>query len=236
MDKTSLGNRMKSYEQVPAQKLVRRMPVLMRLDGKAFHTFTRGLEKPYSMSLREAMVDTARELVSGIQGAVFAYIQSDEISILIKDWTTLSTDSWYDNKVQKMVSVSASIATAAFNDCFQHPSKSSLALFDSRVWNLPKEEVANYFIWRQQDATRNSINMLGQDNFSHKSLQGKNVSAVQDMLMGLTPPINWNDQSTWAKRGSCVLRSTTEESTSIVADNEIPIFTANREYIEHLLD
>jgi len=164
------------------------------------------------------------------------YTQSDEISILLNDWKGLKTDQWFDGNIQKIVSISASMATAYFNDCMQaHNAAASeifqqdlaLAFFDARVFNIPKEEVANYFVWRQQDATRNSINMLGQFYFSHKDLQGKNTDQVQEMLFS-KHGVNWNDIPTWQKRGYCASRDE--------MDNDIPIFTQDRNYIEQHLE
>lgn len=244
MEKSGLGDRMKRYEDVNRHFLTRRVPVIIRLDGKAFHSFTKGLERPFDELLHHVMVNTAAELVSQIQGAVLAYTQSDEISILIRDWDTLNTDAWFDYNIQKTVSVSASIATAEFNVEWNKRTNKT-ALFDSRVFNIPKEDVCNYFIWRQQDASRNSVNTLAQSLFSHKELHGKNISQVQDMLM-LQKGINWNDCKTWQKRGTCVYR--TKDNTvylgvtdpvsksHIMKDFEIPIFTQDRQYIErHLI-
>lgn len=230
MDKSSLGDRMKGYEGIPKLNLMRRTPVIIRLDGKAFHTWTRQLRsidgslnnEPYGNVMHDYMIRTVEYLMDNIQNAVFAYSQSDEISILLNDWTKLTTDQWFGGAVQKITSVSASMATAAFNK----DSDLALGLFDSRVFNIPKEEVANYFVWRQQDATRNSIQMLGQFYFSHKQMHGKNVSNVQDMLMEKYQQ-NWNDIATRKKRGFCV--------TTDGYDNEIPIFTQDREYIEKWL-
>lgn len=242
MDKTKLGDRMKNFERLTQNNLMPKTPAIIRLDGKAFHTFTRGLQKPYSRDLREAMNDTALSLVNQIQGAVFAYVQSDEISILLRDWDKLTTDAWFDGKIQKIVSISAAIATATFNREFSHPSFESPALFDSRVFNLPFNEVTNYFIWRQRDAERNSVNMLGQFYFSHKQLQGKNVSQVQDMLMTeLDEPVNWNNIATWAKRGSCVVSDIEVKESGkprrvVYVDDEIPVFTQDRQYIEKYLE
>jgi len=232
MDKTSLGDRMKKYETVSKTKLLRRTPVIIRLDGKAFHTWTRQLskvdtllkEEPYSSVMHGYMAATTEFLMDNIQNAVFSYSQSDEISILLNDWKKLNTDQWFDGGIQKIASVSASMATVAFNA----GSIFSPALFDSRVFNVPKEEVVNYFIWRQQDATRNSINMLGQFHFSHKDLQGKNVSQVQDMLMAEYGK-NWNDIDTWKKRGFCV-------TSDHGYDPNIPIFTQARLYIEKYME
>lgn len=239
MKKDTLGDRMKGYEAVTQTKLMKRTPVVIRLDGKAFHTFTRGLEKPFDTNLNTAMVQTMMALCGGIQGSMFAYTQSDEISILLQDWASFETDGWYDYKIQKMVSVAASIATATFNSVYQHPTKDTPALFDARIFNLPFEEVTNYFVWRQQDAVRNSINSLAQANFSHKALQGLNVSQVQDKLM-LEKGINWNDVPTKFKRGVCVrmemgLDDMNYPTSELHADYECPIFTQDRAYIESML-
>lgn len=248
MDKTSIGNRMKAYERVTKAKLMRRTPVIIRLDGKAFHTWTNCLTRldaslvnsPFSDMMHDCMSSTANELVGRIQNATISYTQSDEISILLNDWKSLKTEQWFDGNIQKIVSISASMATAYFNDSMQRHTFNTdidnrdipLAFFDSRVFNIPKEEVANYFVWRQQDATRNSINMLGQFYFSHKELQGKNTNQVQDMLMmslghGGPLNINWNDLDIWKKRGYCATRD--------YMDDAIPIFTQDREYIERHL-
>lgn len=241
MKNDSLGDRMKRYEGTTSAQLMRRTPVIIRIDGKAFHTFTRGLDKPFDQSLHEAMVTTMARLCGNIQGAVFAYTQSDEISILLQDWEKHTTDAWFDYKIQKMTSIAASIATAAFNGYYKHPSKTDFALFDARVFNIPFEEVTNYFVWRQQDAVRNSINALGQAHFSHKSLQGKNVNQVQDMLIQ-EKGINWNDVPTRFKRGVCVVEEfyATGDKGEIVripkVDSEIPIFTQDRNYVERHLD
>ena len=229
MDKTSLGDRMKSYEVTSKFKLLKRTPTIIRLDGKAFHTWTKQLKhiepslkhEPFSDFLHSCMVRTALFLIKNIQNAVLAYSQSDEISILLNDWKSVKTDQWFDGKIQKISSVSASFATGAFNRGL--PYHMDLAFFDSRVFNLPFDEVVNYFIWRQQDATRNSINMLGQYYFSHKDLQEKNTSVVQDMLMK-EYNINWNDLDVWKKRGFCVSKEGVDEN--------IPIFTQDRYYIE----
>ena len=253
MKNDSLGDRMKGYENVSKLKLTNRTPVILRLDGKAFHTWTRQLKNvddslhytPFSLRMNQAMAGTTELLVRNIQNAVFGYTQSDEISILLNDWKTLTTDQWFGNTIQKMVSVSASMATVYFNEAFADENFSA-GMFDARIFNIPREEVTNYFIWRQQDATRNSINMLGQFYFSHKELQGKNVSQVQDMLMA-GPGVNWNDLSNWKKRGTCVTRGVRRPlysngglegyapATGIQIDQAIPIFTADRNYVERFL-
>jgi len=244
MDKTSIGNRMKAYEKVATTKLTRRTPVIIRLDGKAFHTWTKVLPyldvsletSPFSEMMHDCMSITAYDLVNTIQNATITYTQSDEISILLNDWKGLKTDQWFDGGIQKIVSISASMATAYFNSRMQKHNREALpidrqnlspAFFDARAFNIPKEEVANYFIWRQQDATRNSINMLGQRYFSHKQLQNKNTDQVQEMLFA-EHGVNWNDIPTWQKRGYCSMQNNVDDS--------IPIFTKDRNYIEqHLL-
>lgn len=233
MDKTSLGDRMKEYEAVPHIKLTKRMPLLIRVDGKAFHTFTKKFDKPFDLELSDVMKEVAEYLVKSIQGAKLAYTQSDEISILITDYDQINTSSWYDKKLQKIVSVSAAMATMKFMECLRDKKINAdklindYVLFDSRAWVMPMNEVTNYFIWRQKDATRNSVQMLGRAHFSHKQLQGLKNPQIQDKLM-LEKQVNWNDIPTRFKRGLCVVR----EGRDIVTDLEIPIFTADREYID----
>lgn len=229
MKNDSLGDRMKGYENVTNMRLMSRTPVIIRLDGKAFHTFTRGLDKPFDHGLNMAMASTMEHLCNSLQGAIFGYTQSDEISILLQDWATFTTDGWYDYKIQKMVSVAASIATAHFNSIYSHPIKTELALFDARIFNVPFEEVENYFIWRQNDCTRNSINSVARANFSHKELQGVSVAGVHDKLM-LERGINWNDFETRYKRGVCFRNPISSEGSGVL-DFDCPIFTQERNYV-----
>lgn len=239
----ALGTRMKEfYEQVPKTRLTRRTPVAIRLDGKAFHTFTRGFGKPFDDVLAATMMNTMKYLCENIQGCVFGYTQSDEITLILIDYQTLNTDAWFNYEVQKMCSISASMATLAFNKYFplaiedrknyitlknlfkseddkktdfEETYKKALdkgAMFDSRCFNIPKEEVANLIYWRQLDASRNSIQMVGQANFSQAELEGKSCNDIQDMLM-TQKGINWNDFPTYCKRGSCCVRVPSEEPT-----------------------
>lgn len=251
----SLGDRMKNnYENRAKTYLVRRMPVIIRLDGKAFHSFTKGLKKPYDEIFHNIMNETMRYLCENIQGCKLGYTQSDEITLLLTDYDTLTTDAWFDNNVQKICSVSASMATMAFNKYFRFYRDGYLdsvaalqdfdtesdylntlykciekgAMFDSRCFNIPEDEVTNCFLWRQNDATRNAIQMLGQCNFSHKELHGKSCNDIQDMLM-LQKGINFNDMPTEFKRGVCCRR---DESGKWMLDKEIPIFTQDRDYVE----
>lgn len=181
MDKSSLGDRMKdAYEARSRTYLTRRTPVILRLDGKAFHTFTRGCDKPFDQKLIDAMTTTAQYLVDNIQGARLSYTQSDEISILLCDYDRHETHAWFDYQVQKMCSVAASMATAMFNKAYE---SNALAMFDCRAFILPKEEVSNYFLWRYQDWARNSVSMVAQSMFSHKTLQHKNVVEMERMIL-----------------------------------------------------
>lgn len=252
----TLEQRMKEYENVNRFYLTRRTPIIIRIDGRAFHTFCKGFKKPYDRIFAESMQATALNLCKNIEGCKLAYTQSDEISLLLTDYDELETQAWFDKNLQKIVSISASLATLYFNKSFKDLSeqwferyyeawnnskeddkyfetlcnRQFTATFDSRAFCLPKEEVANYYIWRQKDATRNSINSLAQANFSHKSLQGLNVNQVQDKLVN-EKGINWNDQLTEFKRGICCIK--TEEGWKI--DKEIPVFTEDRNYIERLI-
>ena len=231
-----LGTRMKTfYEQIPKTKLMRRTPVIIRIDGKAFHTFTRGFQKPFDEVLIQTMQETTKYLCENIQGCVLGYTQSDEISLVLIDYQRFETSAWFDYEIQKMCSIAASMATMAFNKCFaknitdwisknapsfheawHNPEYETLyhaylnaskkgAMFDARVFNIPKEEVTNCIYWRQLDASRNSIQMVGQDNFSHKELQNKSCNDIQDMLK-TQKGINWNDFPTYLKRGSCCIK------------------------------
>lgn len=275
-----LGKRMKEfYEQVPKTRLVRRMPVAIRIDGKAFHSFTKGFKRPFDDLLIHCMQETTKYLCSNIQGCVLGYTQSDEITLILVDYKTLDSSAWFDNEVQKICSISASMATMAFNRIFRskidemrddvfeawnvpdetyqlmekyEKALEKGAMFDARCFNIPKEEVTNLIYWRQLDATRNSIQMVGQANFSHKELHGKSCNMIQDMLM-TEKNINWNDFPAHKKRGSCCVKSNitvtgatviengevetnTIERPHWYIDNEIPIFKGeDRQYIDKLI-
>lgn len=210
MDKTSLGDRMKSYEKVTTNiKLMPRTPVVIRLDGKAFHTYTKRCYKPYDKDLSEVREQTLKYLCENIQGVIFGYSQPDELSLVLKDWDTYDTQGWFDNKLQKLCSVSSSICTYAFNllaagldgERTKGPDKFTMpALFDSRVFNLPKEEVVNYLIWRQQDCERKSFQMLAQNLYPHKELQ--NLSHPQLLTkIAQEKGIIWGNMPNKQKRG-----------------------------------
>ena len=219
--KDALGDRMKDfYEDRTRTKLARRTNTIIRIDGKAFHTYTKGLKRPFDGGLMEDMNKTTEFLCQNIQGAKFGYVQSDEISILITDYDDISTHAWFDGNLQKMASIAASLATAKFNQLRMARStwegsdvagsldqddieNFKLAMFDARVFQIPyQEEVINYFIWRQQDATRNSISSVAQSLYSHKELNGKKTDELQEMIF--QKGINWNDYSPREKRGSLI--------------------------------
>lgn len=209
----NLGMRMKeNYENRSKTYLIRRMPVAIRIDGRAFHTFTKGFEKPFDSILQNSMIQTMEYLVENIQGAKFGYCQSDEITILLTDYDTLETAAWFDYSVQKLCSISASMATLAFNRIFRNlvdahcdrldaldarfgkyeysllEALKQGAMFDARAFNIPKEEAGNLIVWRWMDAKRNSIQMAGQAFFSHKELQGKNQKDICQMLADIHQP------------------------------------------------
>lgn len=277
-----LGKRMKEYyEQISKTKLMRRCPVILRIDGRAFHTLCRSFDKPFDDILIKTMQDTMKYLCENIEGCVLGYTQSDEISLLLIDYKKLNTAAWFDYEVQKLCSISASMATLAFNKFFydnvefsfqekcakinekitnkeinseeaepmfdkledeyydKYYSKCNRAMFDSRCFNIPKEEITNYFYWRQLDATRNSTQMVGQANFSHKELQNKSCNDIQNMLL-TEKDINCNVLRTYKKRGSCCVKKEYAQDdiirTKWVVDNNIPIFKGeDRCYINDLV-
>lgn len=213
--KNNYENRNKTY-------LTRRTPVIIRLDGKKFSQYTKGLDKPFDKGLIQDMQNTAIYLCQNIQGVKCAYTQSDEISLLLTDYDTLTTDAWFDYNVQKICSVSASLATAKFNllrlnrilkkeDNLTMIQEGyfpiiTLANFDSRCFNIPKEGVNNYFIARQKDAVKNSVSMLAQSLYSHSELHKKNWSDMQEMCF--QKGHNWNDLHFSKKRGSFIVKNT----------------------------
>lgn len=251
----SLGDRMKRYESVSKNYLMRRQPAIIRIDGVAFHTFTKGFEKPFDDNLINIMQSTMLYLCENVQGCVIGYAQSDEISLVLCDYQKLDTDVWFGYNVQKLTSVSASLATFIFNRDFTTLTESlyvssdeldetvnnmSLeqyydnlrtaahkgAMFDARAFTVPIEEVNNYLLWRQRDATRNSIQALGQSLYSHKELEGISNKALQDKMFS-EKGVNWNDIPTCKKRGSCCIY----KDGKWCIDYEIPIFSQYPDYV-----
>lgn len=224
--KDKLGDRMKhNYEQAFNFRLPARMPIIMRLDGKCFHTFTKGMNKPFDEQLVSRMNCVATYLLNKISGAQVAYVQSDEISILIHNYKRLDSQGWFDNEVQKMTSISAAMASFYMSSMYCQE-----VLFDSRVFTLPEAEVNNYFVWRQKDALRNSISMVSQAFFSHKELQNKNVKQMKDMLE--VRGKKWENYPLSCQRGSCVVR---QPNGIIYFDDSIPLFTQDHNYIDKFL-
>jgi tRNA(His) 5'-end guanylyltransferase len=277
MKNKSLKERMKNYEVRERGYLTPRTNTIIRLDGKGFSKFTKGLNKPFDMGFVEDMQLTAKYLCENIQGCKMAYVASDEISLWLTDYDTLTTESWYDGQIQKITSISASHAASKFNQLrmirmcsnnggdfqFDIISKEDLeniklADFDSRVFQIPElEEVVNYFLFREQHTTRNSISMLAQEHFSPKQLKGKSGNEMQDMLMK-EKGINWNDIPVSCKRGSCVVKrkivtNMNVNSFNIMADGNIssmgkgtirnkwtiedaPIFSKDRNYVKNIIE
>jgi tRNA(His) guanylyltransferase len=227
----NLGDRMKRYEGVTKTALMPRTPAIIRVDGKAFHTWTKGLDRPFDTKFYIAMARTARLLVDNIQGAVFAYGQSDEISIFLKDYATLDTDAWFGGSVQKIASVSASMATAYFNSTAQElgmlNDDRGFALFDSRVFALPTHEVTNYYVWRQKDFMRNSVQMAARHYLGHGACQGLKRQDMIDAMRELESPFDWyRDLAAVYQRGFFYQRDL--EKVSL----DIPEFTECRDFIE----
>jgi tRNA(His) guanylyltransferase len=218
------------YEDRSRFMLPRRTYTIIRVDGKAFHSFTRHCEKPNDADLAQALDYAAAELCREAQGSCFAYVQSDEISVLLTDFALPTTEAWFDGNLQKIVSVSASVVTAAFAADYSDDERT--AHFDARVFTIPDPvEVENYFIWRQQDAVRNSIQGLAQAHFSAKQMHGVNTSAAQEMLFR-EKGINWNDTPAYWKRGRCIVYT---EGAGWRIDSEIPTFTADRDYLRRMI-
>ena len=280
MDTSDLAKRMKDYEMRDRYFLQKRIPVAIRVDMRAGHTFTRGFKRPFDYIFMKSMQETAKYMCENMGNAKFAYVQSDEITIILTDYDTLETDCWFNYRTDKLCSISASMATMAFNKYFAEnvaneilEYKTSMvpqcveiqqeikkyhdtlraavnkgAMFDARCFNIPKEEVTNLIYWRQLDASRNSIQMVGQANFSHNELQNKSCNDIQDMLM-LQKNINWNDFPTYQKRGSCVVKSDEKETitednigtkmtirSKWIIDKEMPILKGkDRAYIDKLV-
>ena len=274
MDTSDLAKRMKDYEMRDRYFLQKRIPVAIRVDMRAGHTFTRGFKRPFDDIFMKSMQETSKYMCENMGNAKLAYVQSDEITIILVDYDTLETDCWFNYRTDKLCSISASIATMAFNKFFDNNVREYInkimpnalsplaitymqavdkgAMFDARCFNIPKEEVTNLIYWRQLDATRNSIQMVGQANFSHQELQNKTCNMIQDMLYE-QKGINWNDFPTYQKRGTCIvrnkividsdgitkmamLRDTTKSENEWFIDEDMPILKGeDRKYIDNLI-
>lgn len=271
-----LSNRMKNYyEQVSKTKLMRKCPVAIRIDGCHYRTFTKNLNKPFDDIIIKTMQSTMKYLCANIQGCILGYTQSDEITLILTDYKNIDSDAWFDYEVEKLCSVSASMTTLAFNQFFKEnvslykfkaydgiskykdditekyiknldKAVENGAIFDARCFNIPKEEVTNLLYWRQKDAIRNSIQMVGQAHFSQKELNHKSLEDITYMLCDKN--IVW-DVFPKAKRfGSCcikkeiVIENNNPNEPNIykrnkwIIDDNIPLFRdENRNYIEKLI-
>lgn len=210
-----MEDRFKDYESIMNITLPRRAFTIVRVDGRAFHTYTQRLARPFSRPLATAMDAAAKALCQEISGSVFAYVQSDEISVLFSDRMNDTSQAWFGGSVQKIVSVTASIATAVFNramhDLHIEPTRSplsvvpSLAQFDSRVFTVPdREEAVNYFLWRQRDAERNSIMMAARSLYSHNALQNTHTGDLKQKLIDHGIP--WESHEARFRRGGMVVK------------------------------
>jgi tRNA(His) guanylyltransferase len=210
-----LGDRMKGYEAVTQIGLCPRTPVVLRLDGRAFHTLTRRLEKPFSYAFIDAMIDSAVKVCDNIQGFKLGYVQSDEVNIVFTDYDKLNSDGWFDYKLSKIVSVASGLMSAHFSNLF-----GKVGVFDCRAFNIPEDEIANYFLWRVKDWLRNSLNMFAGSFFSHKELMHKSSADKHEMLHSIGK--NWADldlrlkNGTWVKKYLAV--SSEEYSTYAAID------------------
>lgn len=224
MDKTSLGDRMKMYEKAYSRKAMPLLPVIARLDGRAFHSWCRGLDRPFDKDFMSVMQKTT-ELMTGETGACIGYTQSDEITLIFYSNKTES-QIFFDGKLNKMTSVLASMCTAFFNKevCNNNRLKDKpLATFDCRVFQVPTlEEAVNCLIWREQDATRNSILSVAQSKFSHKEMNGKNTKILQEMMFQ-KDRTNWSkDFTSQQKRGSYYQRVVSERQFTTAELKNLP--------------
>lgn len=181
----SLGDRMKAnYEDRARHRLTRRMPVIVRVDGRAFHSYTRDFDRPFDRRIMHAMEAGARAVAAEQQGFKAAYVQSDEASFLLTDYDDLATEAWFGYVKSKVETISASVMTAEFNRWMasSRPDLGRLAQFDARAFNLPREEVANYFLWRARDWERNSVAMYCRAFYSDRDMHGQGLADQHEML------------------------------------------------------
>jgi tRNA(His) guanylyltransferase len=213
----SLGDRVKRYEAAYNHRLTPRMPVIIRVDGRAFHTYTRGLARPFDGDLMTIMEYAALGTAAEMQGFKLAYAQSDEVTFLLTDFDQIDTQGWFGYELNKVVSLSASIFTAYFNHLATTPCMfkavrcetmvNRLGTFDSRAFNVPIDDVPNVFVWRQRDWERNSLQMLARAHFSHTQLHNKGRQEIHDMLHGIN--VNWANLEPREKNGTFILRDKT---------------------------
>lgn len=227
IEKDSLGDRMKRYENVYRYKLTPKSPLIIRLDGKAFHTYTKGRSKPFDEPLMFSMIKSAVYVAKHLQGFKAAYVQSDEASFLITDYDKLESEGWFGYELNKIVSITAAMMTAKFVTTDLQGLK-KCPVFDSRCFTIPKEDISNYFLWRAKDWGRNSIQMLAQVHFSAKELHKKKTPDLHEMLH--TKGINWNDESDQIKNGTFISKDL------LVRHDILPNFTSINDFINSNLN
>ena len=252
--KDSLGDRMKRYESITDYSLISLSPVIIRLDGRSFHSLTRGLDKPYDEFFINAMNNTAKKLCEEIQNCRLAYVQSDEISLVLLE-KNYEAEAWFDNRLNKILSISSSIATKTFTfNLMESCLKGSMVpkkgyeklfedgMFDARAFNLSKEEVTNYFIWRQNDCIRNAKTMYAQTYIPSKQLHGKSAEERIELANSVTGKDFYKDMPIGFQRGRCIVKRNrfidlelTKTRPFWYIDENIPLFKEDRNYIENEL-
>lgn len=192
----TLGDRQKEYEKNSDYVLTRRLPIIIRVDGRSFSRLTRKLTKPYSVDIGNIMSETMMYCIMEMQGAVFGYQQHDEINFILRNDQSFDSDPWYQNRIQKITSVASSLATLSFNRGLSRldPPLDIIgdAIFDARVFALPTiSEVVNYLVWRQQDCIRDAVSAAAQEELSlkfgkrtaMKLLQKRTVAEKKELLL-----------------------------------------------------
>jgi len=198
-----LGDRIKRYEAVSHYTATGRTPLMIRLDGRAFHTFTRDMEKPFDQLMIKSMVAAARDVADEMQGFKAAYIQSDEVTFCLTDYDRVESQGWFDYDIMKVVSISASLMTARF---IFHMETDKTPVFDGRAFSVPSNDVVNAFLWRAMDWKRNSLQMYARANFSHRQLHGKKSDDMHNMLHNIGK--NWaTDLKPQQKNGTFLVKS-----------------------------
>lgn len=237
----TLNDRMKEYESNAKIKLIKKMPVIIRVDGRAFHTFTKGFVKPFDTLFLEAMRKTALDLFKSVPNCRFAYTESDEITLILDDSNTILDTAFYDNDLEKLVSVTASMTTMFFNNNFasviERGEKSAIdttiykkklykATFDSRAFNVPYHEVDNVILDRQLDSKRNSLNAYAQSLYPQKVLNGKKHDDLIDLLHA--KGMKYHDIDVSLRHGVAVYK---DETDKVVVDYDVPSLLIDKTFV-----
>ncbi len=215
----TLGDRIKSYERTFSGNALKRMPLMIRVDGRSFHTFTKGLQRPFDKKLMLAMVQSATHVAKEMQGFKVAYVQSDEVTFCLTDYDTIETEGWFGYKLNKVVSISATLMSVAFNKYFENDK---MPIFDSRAFTLPKDDVVNAFLWRAKDWERNSLQMYCRSFFSHKELYKKKREDMHEMLFEINK--NWATDLSEQERNGTFLINT--DNGIVRRDDILPNYTS----------